>query len=100
MVNAPVGDYSLAINLSFLGKVHYIHEFMAAYHVGNNESCTGKNTSDIEKIAIHFGEISTMFDELNEYTNYQYNDAINRTKKNNHVHVLLKQRRFIEVKKG
>lgn len=98
--NAPVGDYPLVINLSLQGKVHYIDEFMSAYRVGNSESWTGKTTSNIEKITTHFLEISTMLDELNQYTNYQYNDAIKRTKENNQVHVLLKQRRFKEVKKG
>ena len=98
--NAPVGDYPLAINLSLEGKVHYIDEYMSAYRVGNSESWTGKIISNTEKIASHFQEISIMLDELNEYTNYQYNDAIHRTKENNQVHVLLKQRKFREVKKG
>ncbi|MEG0451300.1 MAG: hypothetical protein RR595_15700, partial [Lysinibacillus sp.] len=80
--------------------VHYIDEFMSAYRVGNSESWTGKTNSDIEKITTHFHGISTMLDELNQYTNFQYNDAINRTKENDQVHVLLKQRNFEEVKKG
>ena len=98
--NAPVGDYPLAINLSLQGKVHYIDEFMSAYRVGNSESWTGKINSDIKKNATHFREISTMLDELNEYTNYQYKDAIHRTKENNELYVLLIQRKFNEVKKG
>lgn len=97
---AFVGDYPLVINLSIQGKVHYIDEFMSAYRVGNGESWTGKTTSDIGKITTHFREISTMLDVFNEYTNSQYNDAINRTKENNQLLVLIKQRRFGEVKKG
>lgn len=97
---ALVGDYPLVINLSLQGKVHYIDEFMSAYRVGDSESWTVKTNSDIEKITTHFRLISTMLDEFNVYTNYQYNDAISRKKEANQVHVLLKQRRFKEVKKG
>lgn len=78
--NAPVGDYPLVINLSLQGKVHYMDEFLSAYRVGNGESWTGKNTSTIEKVTAHFHEISNMLDELNLYTNYQYDDAIKRKK--------------------
>ena len=98
--NAPVGDYPLAINLALHGKVHYIDKFMSAYRVGDSESWTGKITSNIEKIANHFHEISIMLDEINKYTNYQFNEAINRTKENNLLYVLLRKRNFKEVKKG
>ena len=97
--NAPVVDYSTVINLSLHGKVHYMDEFMSAYRVGNSESWTGKYFSNMEKMSTHYREISNMLDEFNEYTNYQYNDSIDRTKENNQLLVLTKQRRFKEVKK-
>ena len=98
--NAPVVDYSTVLNLSLYGKVHYIDEYMSAYRIGNSESWTSKIKADIEEVSTHYSKISNMLDEFNEYTNFQYNDAINRTKKYNHVHVLTKQRKFKEVKKG
>lgn len=95
-----VGDYPLAINLSLLGKVYYIDEFMAAYRKGVNGSWTATNFSSIEKKNKHFDEIVLMLDELNEYTNYQYEDVIAKTKCRNRFILLLEQRKFKEAKKG
>jgi len=97
---ALVGDYPLVINLSIHGKVHYMDEFMSAYRVGNSESWTGKNTSDIEKITLHYRVVSIMLDEFNKYTNYQFNNAVNKAKEKLQILVLVKQRKFKEVKKG
>ncbi len=98
--NAPVADYPLTINLSLLGEVHYIDEYMSVYREGVNGSWKVKNFSDAEKIAKHFIKIEKMLDELNEYTNYQYNEVIDKKKKSNKLHVLFKQRKFKEAKKG
>ncbi|MGE7020277.1 glycosyltransferase family 2 protein [Solibacillus cecembensis] len=97
---APVGDYPLAINLSLLGKVYYMDEFMSAYRVGVNGSWTARNLSNIEKRNKHFDRIALMLDELNEYTNYQYSDVIKKTKSYNRFNLLFEQRKYKEAKTG
>ena len=95
---APVGDYPLAINLSLLGKVFYIDEPMSVYRVGVSSSWTNRSTSNVEKRVEHFRQIAEMLDEVNNYTNGHYQEAINRTKYENQLSVLLEQRKIREVK--
>lgn len=96
--NAPVGDYPLAINLALLGTVYYIDEFMSAYRVGDSGSWTARNLSSIDKKIRHFNEIAEMLDEINQYTNFQYDNVITRTKNRNQFSLLLEQRRYKEVR--
>lgn len=97
---SPVGDYPLVINLSLPGTVHYIDEYMSAYRVGVGGSWTANYLSTIEKKKTHFEEIAIMLDEINKYTNYQYEDTITRTKSRNQFNLLLEQRLFKEAKTG
>ncbi|WP_391116736.1 glycosyltransferase [Psychrobacillus sp. L3] len=98
--NAPVEDYPLAINLSLRGTVYYIDEFMSSYRVGDSGSWTARNLSSFEKKIKHFNEIADMLDEINRYTNFQYENVLTRTKKRNQFSLLLEQRKYKEVKIG
>lgn len=98
--NAPVGDYPYAINLSLLGKVYYIDEFMSAYRVGHSGSWSATEFNNIENKKRHYIEIEKMLDSLNNYTDYRYTDAITRTKLKTQFSFLLEQRNYSEVKKG
>lgn len=97
---SPVGDYPLAINLSLLGTVHYMDEIMSAYREGVSGSWTDKNMSSLKGRIEHFDKMSIMLDELNQYTNYQYENSINRRKYTDQLFLLLEQRKFKEVKTG
>ncbi len=97
---SPVGDYPLAISLSLLGTVYYIDEIMSAYRANVRGSWTTSNLSTIEKRTKHFQLIAVMLDEIDHYTNYQYKDAIKRTKNNNQFNLLLDQGKFQEARSG
>ncbi|MEG0449821.1 MAG: glycosyltransferase, partial [Lysinibacillus sp.] len=97
---SPVGDYPLAINLSLLGTVHYLDECMSAYREGVSGSWTDKNMSSLKGRTEHFDKISIMLDELNQYTNFQYNNSINKRKYWDQLFLLLEQGKFKEAKTG
>lgn len=96
-LNAPVGDYPLAINLALQGDIYYMDEMMSAYRVGDVGSWTSTNFSTIDKKKKHFGDITKMLDELNEYSHCKYKDAITRTKKRIHFFLLIEQEKFKEA---
>lgn len=93
-----VGNHPLAFSLH--GSVHYIDKLMSAYRVGDTGSWTYNNLSNIYKKKKHYNEIVAMLDELNQYTNQQYNDVINRTKNRTQFFLLLEQGKLNEAKKG
>ncbi|MGE7689367.1 glycosyltransferase family 2 protein [Lysinibacillus sp. NPDC097214] len=97
---SPVGDYPLVINLSLLGTVFYIDEFMSAYRVGDTESWTMRELSNNEDKIIHTHKIAQMLDEINQYTNCQYEDAITKKKNRDQLFLLLALRKFKEAKQG
>ena len=96
--NAPVGDYPLAIYLALQGKVYYMDEFMSAYRVDVKGSWTDREFSNIEKKISHYDKIADMLDEINQYTNYKYNNVIEKTKKRNQFNLLLDQEMFKRLK--
>ncbi|WP_281863136.1 glycosyltransferase family 2 protein [Planomicrobium okeanokoites] len=100
IAKAPVGDYPMVINLSLLGTVYFIDEYMSDYRIGDNNSWTARNLSNLEKKIKHFDEIEVMLDQINHYTDFQYKDVINKTKKLNRFSTLLEQRKFKEAKTG
>lgn len=97
---APVSDYPTVINLSLLGKVYYIDEFMSAYRVGDNGSWTNRIYLDIEKRKEHYDEISEMLKEINLYTNNEFENVIAKTIFQNQLSILLEERKFKEIKTG
>ncbi|MBO2535289.1 glycosyltransferase family 2 protein [Rummeliibacillus suwonensis] len=97
---SPVGDYPLAIHLALLGTVYYMDDIMSAYRVGDANSWTALNFSNMEDRKEHFHHIAKMLDELNIYTNYQYEHVIENTKLRNHFFLLVEQRKFSDIKSG
>ncbi|MEK4129136.1 glycosyltransferase [Solibacillus sp. FSL W8-0474] len=98
--NAPVGDYPYAINLSLLGKVYYIDEFMSAYRVGDSASWTAREFNSIENKKRHYAEIEKMLDNINVYTDFRYENVITKTKIKNKFYFLLEQKKYHEAKNG
>lgn len=97
---ASVSDYPLAIHLALVGGVYYMDEYMSAYRVGDLTSWTSKNLADFDKTLQHYRKISNMLDELNLYTEFQYDFSIDRRKKENEILMLVQQRKFKEIKRG
>lgn len=97
--NAPVGDYPLVIHGALQGKVYYMEDNMSAYRVGVIGSWTEREMTSFEKKKKHLEEINKMLDEINQYTNYQYEQVITRTQKRNLLCLLLQEGRRKEAKK-
>lgn len=97
---APVGDYPYVIHFSLLGKVYYMDELMSAYRVGHSGTWTDTKFNNSENKKHHYNEIEKMLDNLNIYTNFLNNEAINRTKIKMQLSYLLEQRNYQELKKG
>lgn len=98
---APVGDYPLAIYLALQGSVYYIDEFMSAYRVGVPSSWTSRISSSSIKSRVGLKDkLIDMLDEINRYTDYKYDNTIEKTKKYHQLDSLLIQGRFNELKNG
>lgn len=98
--NAPIGDYPLTIYLAFLGTVYYIDEQMSAYRVGVQNSWTSMHFNTIENKERHFEQLSKMLDEINEYSNYMYDESITYKKNLDQFNLLLDKGKFKEAKIG
>lgn len=95
---ASVGDYPRVINLSLLGKVYYMNESMSAYRRAVENSWSTLNMFNLKNRIVHFSQIADMLDTVNDYTGGKYQEAINRTKYENQLLLLLEQRKFREIK--
>lgn len=98
--NAPVGDYSYAINLALLGTVFYMDDLMSAYRIGDINSWSARVSTNIQNEIKLSNELASMLDEVNTFTNGKYEEIINWRKNYNQFFILLKQRKFNEAKKG
>ena len=99
-MNASIGDYPLVIFSALRGSIFYIDEYMSVYRIGVKGSWTNTEVPNIEKKIKHYEGIADLLDEINQYTNFQYHDAIERTKKRDRFYLLLKQFRFKEALKS
>ncbi|MFY3792724.1 glycosyltransferase family 2 protein [Ureibacillus sp. MALMAid1270] len=97
-VMPDISDYHLGINLALQGAVYYMDECMSAYRVGVVGSWTVSNYSNLKKKKEHNQRLYQMLDEINEYTNYQYNETIQHTKNELELLLLLEERKFKEAK--
>lgn len=97
---APVTDYPLVIYLALSGEVFYIDKFMAVYRKGVAGSWTTTEQSSIEKIITHIKNTEIMLDNLNRFTEYKYDEAINYKKNFNQFKIMVAQERFEELKQG
>lgn len=95
---APVTDYPLVIYLALNGQVYYIDEYMAAYRKGVSGSWTNTEQSSLEKIIKHVDNTEKMLAHLNQYTNYQYDEAITNKNNINQFKIMIAQERFEALK--
>lgn len=95
---SPVGDYPMMIFLALQGTVYYIDDFMSAYRIGLTNSWTTRTFSDAEQTMKHYERTMEMLDELNRFTNYAYNDVIEKRKNQVLFNIHIVQNRFDIIK--
>lgn len=94
---SPIGDYPLVVYLALNGMVYYNNNFMSAYRVNVSGSWVQRISSDINKKIDHFYKMNKMFDELNKYTNCEYQDLIEKINYRREVSLLLALESFKEL---
>ena len=99
-LNAVVGDYPLVILAALHGTVDYLDDNMSAYRVGVKDSWTERELATSMKRINHYHDMEKMFDEINEYTHFHYNDALEKAKRGYRFSLLLEQGKFKEAKQG
>lgn len=99
-LNAVVGDYPLVILAALRGTVDYLDENMSAYRVGVKGSWTERELATSMKRINHYHDMEKMFDEINEYTHFKYNEALLKAKRGYQFSLLLEQGKFKEAKRG
>ncbi|WP_223634442.1 glycosyltransferase family 2 protein [Planococcus sp. 4-30] len=100
-LNAPIGDYPLVICGALNGTVYYMDRNMSAYRVEVKGSWTDVQLTDNSAKQKHLQEVAALLDEINAFTNFKYDKAINRTKRRDRFYILLKQLEIKEtLKKG
>ncbi len=99
-LNAVVGDYPLIILAALRGTVDYLDENMSAYRVGVKSSWTERELATSTKRINHYHDMERMFDEINEYTNYRYDNALTKAKQGYQFSLLWEQGKFKEAKRG
>ncbi|MCF8018815.1 MAG: glycosyltransferase [Vallitaleaceae bacterium] len=88
--NCPIGDYPLMIHLAISGRVHYMQEVMSAYRIGAVSSWTYQiSRASIDKRMDHIDKIEMMLKEVDEYTNKEYTDTIDKKIKKNRFELLV-----------
>ncbi len=95
--NAPVGDYPLTIFLGLKGQVYYIDEFMSAYRNNTPGSWTDRILMNKDNFIQHNNQIINMLDEVNSFSNYNYDNAVKKAKKLVNFRILLSEGRFKEA---
>lgn len=94
------GDYQLMILLAIIGKIYYIDEFMSIYRYNVPGSWSTRNLADAIKLSNHIEELNNMLDEVNNYTRYEYDNIIQKTKNKNNFNLLIHQGKYKEAKSG
>lgn len=75
-IEGGVGDSPLQVLLSLRGKVHYFPQIMGCYRYGSQGSWTYEINSNKIKRIKHLMSGIAWYKELDEYTKYQYKDAV------------------------
>jgi Glycosyltransferases involved in cell wall biogenesis len=95
---APVGDYPLVIYLALRGTVYYMDAFMSVYRINTPESWTNSNKS-YDKQKKLYSEIARMLDEVNRYSDYEYDQTIEKTKLRDYFNLLITLGLYRDAKK-
>lgn len=69
-------DYPFSIHLSLLGSIGFLGRVMSVYRVGTESSWTAANRKDMHKNALFHSFMSMMLRQVNEYTNYTYDQQL------------------------
>lgn len=69
-------DYPFAIHLSILGPIRYLGRIMSVYRVGTESSWTANNRKNMHRNALFHKYVSRMLRQVNEYTDFAYQDQI------------------------
>lgn len=77
MTDIGVEDYPLAIFLALNGKIRYIAKPMSVYRLMTENSWTKQNSNSDQLINIYNHTI-IMLDNINEYTQFKYDNMINK----------------------
>ena len=93
-IKAPVGDYPMAIYLALLGEVYYMDEYMSAYRTNVPNSWTNRTMRDIKKKAEHVKKIVKMLEEIDEFSNFKYTEAIQRKILQDEINLMIEQGNF------
>lgn len=99
---AVVGDRALKLIVTSYGYAHYIDRVMSIYRVGIGNSAMdriNKQNEDIEKARKHVDELKWLIDKFNSFTNYEYNDELNKSKNLIQISYLMKKNQLKEVMK-
>ena len=73
-----VGDYSLSIYLSTIGKVHYIGRVMSAYRVAVSDGWTSRLHKDRKKAVMHMKDMVHYLNVLDGFTEGKYHNGFER----------------------
>ena len=92
-------DYKLAIYLTLKGSVRYLGKIMSVYRFGAANSFTMRNRKDQHAHACHCRYVSGKLKEINEYTNFEYNDLIMELILENDYAALYYDEKYSEMRK-
>lgn len=93
------GDYPQSIFLTLKGPIRYLGRVMSVYRVGTESSWTMINRKNLHKNALFHKHVSQMLREVNEYTNYTYNDQIKGLVLENDYQELYFDEKYSEMRK-
>lgn len=91
-------DYPLTIYLALNGTVYYIDAMMSSYRVNVQGSWTRRMKSSISMRVEHYEKRIEMFNLLNEYTDYKYDNLIKKNINNYRFIMLFEQGMYKELR--
>lgn len=80
-----VGDYPIRVYLASVGDVYYFHEAMSVYRYSSIGSFTKKIQDDPYEYAKYISEISKLYNLINEYTKYEFDNIYKRKIKSDYI---------------
>ena len=96
--NAPVGDYPAMVFFSLIGSVYYMDEMMSAYRVNVRGSWTNRQFANTERRKRFYERMARMFDEIDQYTEYRYKEALDQARLQNRWRSLIEAGRIQEAR--
>lgn len=91
-------DYAMAIFLTLKGPIRFLGKIMSVYRYGSVGSFTTRNRKDMHKQVLHFEYLNKMLRELNENTNYAFQEVIEEKILENNYHALYFGEKYSEMR--